>query len=185
MSDSELVVLTASLTLNAYPHARIDCPDLLSPRRSAPPVAPCPLCYCYVCDVPLSSCDDAAAHGLADGRDAAWQAEKRRRAAVYGYSDVAELVERIIFFAVDESRRNNPRRAVQLSEENRGALSSVVDLNILSSDEEDEQKTAFIEENNKTGIGGLYSIPRTTGGTDATRGDSSDVLQSRTTIKLE
>lgn len=100
MQIADIVIQSEQIKIRNWPHARTDCPS-----SWAGTAAPCAQCFCYVCDVPVSECDDSVQHAPASGRTPEWAQKKRcRRALVNTWSSIPDLVNLLISFSVDESK---------------------------------------------------------------------------------
>ncbi|PXF43917.1 hypothetical protein BWQ96_06383 [Gracilariopsis chorda] len=111
MQIADVVFQSEQIKIRDWPHARTDCPSVWNGSK-----VPCAQCYCYVCDVPISECDDVVLHASASGRTPEWAHKKRcRRALVNTWSNIPDLVNLLVSFSVDESKvrsghRTNPSR---------------------------------------------------------------------------
>lgn len=99
---SEVLLTSESLPISTWPHSASNCPN----SWSASLESPCPSCHCFVCDVPLSLCDDISNHITADGALAEWRRAKRRRNKLaQAWNDIPALVNLIVTLSIDEASK--------------------------------------------------------------------------------
>jgi hypothetical protein len=75
--DEEEVAIVGSTGPNAladFPHSRANC---VTYRIDLDPIAHCPNCYCYVCDIEAAKCDIWQSHCRANHEEVCWR--KRRQ----------------------------------------------------------------------------------------------------------
>ena len=80
--DPDCVIISVGRTPSMLPHARYDCTEFVMGEAGTDPLAHCPHCWCGICETPVASCTQWAAHARTTAAEARAHAAGRREAAL-------------------------------------------------------------------------------------------------------